>query len=105
MDAVTLDHLLAEVGPLLLGRRLGRVRPLGATVVGFDLGGGRLLRLDATRGRAGLFLLERSESIPVAGASSGSTRQALLHLRKHAAGRKLVGLERLPGERVLVIRL
>jgi NFACT protein RNA binding domain len=106
MDAVTLDHLIVELRPLLLGRRLGRVRTVGAAAVGFELGGRSLLRLDATPGHAGLYLLERSAPVPfTTDEVAGSTRQAVLHLRKHACGRILSGLDRIPGERALVLGL
>jgi predicted ribosome quality control (RQC) complex YloA/Tae2 family protein len=106
MDGVTLDNLVAELQPRVVGRRLGRPRACGRDAVGFELPGRMQLRLEAGRGRAGLYLLERPEAARLEGGEpSGPTRQAVLHLRKQVAGRTLDRLERVPGERTLVLTL
>ena len=103
LDAVGIDGLLHELRPLLAGRRLERSRACGRDAVCFRLPRGAQLRLDAGRGRAGIYLLEADE-IPEA-EPSPRTRQALLLLRKHAEGRRIVGLERVPGGRTVVVDL
>lgn len=87
-----------------------RPRVAGAHALSLEVTGARDQRLlvDAERGSPGLYLLDRRglgevsaepESLP------GRTRQALLLARKHVDGRRVCGLERVPGERWLVVRL
>ncbi len=110
MDAVTLDRTLAEVRPLVVGRHLSRPRLCGASAVAFEVAGARdrWLWLDAGRGTAGVYWVPRETARALAEAGSvdlpGRARQALLHLRKHVDGARVVSLERIPGERVVVLR-
>jgi len=109
MDAVTLDHLLAEIGPLIVGRHLGRPRIVGPHAVAFEVTADRehWLWLDAARGTAGIYRLGRAEARRLFGLAGGEapgrTRQAHLLLRKHVDGARVLGLTRVPGERTLVI--
>ena len=109
MDAVTVDHLLAELGPSIVGRHLGRPRVVGPHAVTFEVSGDRggVVWLDASRGAAGLYRVERDEARRLQGLGGGEppgrTRQAHLLLRKHAEGARVLGLFRIPGERTLVI--
>jgi hypothetical protein len=127
LDAVGIDALLDELRPLLSGRRLDRPRACGRDAICFRLPRAALLRLDAGRGRAGVYLLEADEaaSLPAprprsdgagggaAGLPSGvpilepspRTRQALLLIRKHAEGRRIAGLARVPGRRTVLFDL
>jgi len=77
----------------------------------FELRGQRQQRLwiDASRHAAGLFLVGRARSAPIEESDverlPGRDRQALLHLRKHVAGRSVASLDRPPGRRALVLDL
>jgi hypothetical protein len=107
VDAVTLDRTLAELRPMVVGRHLSRPRLAGASAVVFEVGGSRDRRLwlDAGRATAGVYWVSRETARAEAGplAPPGRTRQALLHLRKHLDGARVLTLERLPGERVVVL--
>jgi len=111
VDAVTLDRTLAELRPFLVGRHLSRPRLAGADAIVFEVSGSRERRLwlDAGRGTAGVYWLpresarERPEGAPVA--ATGRARQALLHLRKHLDGARVVSLDRVAGERSLVVQM
>ena len=63
MDAVTLDHLIAELRPRLLGRHLRRPRCSRAHAVSFEISGdgqGRLW-IDARRPSTGCYRLTREQ--------------------------------------------
>ena len=64
------------------------------------------LWLDAGRGTAGAYFLTRAErrTIPVAEETGGPSHQALLHLRKRLRGARLLALDRVAGERALLLR-
>src|SRR5258706_16002051 len=89
MDAVTLDHLLAEIGPLIVGRHLGRPRIVGPHAVAFEVTADRdrWLWLDAARGTAGVYRLGRDEARRLGGlprrGAPGRTRPAHPPLPKH----------------------
>jgi hypothetical protein len=110
VDAVTLDRTLVELRPLVVGRHLSRPRLVGGNAVVFEVSGSRdhCLWLDAGRGTAGLYWPPRETARSLADPSSpdlpGRARQALLHLRKHVDGARVVSLERIGGERVVVLR-
>ena len=109
MDAISLDHVLAELRPQLVGRHLSRARLVASDALALEVSGSRelWLWLDAGRGTAGVFLLPRDVARRLAtaatGGVSGRARQALLHLRKHLDGVRVDRLERVPGERTLVL--
>jgi predicted ribosome quality control (RQC) complex YloA/Tae2 family protein len=111
LDAVILDGTLEELRPALVGRHLSRVRIAGPHAVVFEITGDRdaWLWLEAGRGIAGLYLLDRAEARHLQeltggeGAAAGRTRQALLLLRKHVNGARIRALRRIAGERVVVI--
>ena len=111
MDAVTLDGVLGEVSPLLVGRHLTRVRISGPHAVAFEVSGERSawLWLEAGRECAGLYRLTRDDARGLQGlaggeeSAAGRTRQALLLLRKHVNGARVRSLRRIAGERVVVI--
>ena len=107
MDAFTLDGLLREAAPLVLGRAVVRVRAAEAHAVLLEPPGARDLRLwlDAGRLAPGLYALTREEARAAQDdrALAGASRQAVLLMRKHLEGRRLVSLRRVPGERVLVL--
>jgi len=111
LDAVTLDGVLGEVSPLLVGRHLTRVRGAGPHSVAFEVSGERSgwLWLEAGRECAGLYWLTREEARgfqALAGgevAAAGRTRQAVLLLRKHVNGARVRSLRRIAGERMVVI--
>jgi len=106
LDAISLDELLEELRPLLVGRRLGRPRACGRDAVCFRVLGGSQLRLEAGRGRAGVYLLEPEEARALDGEEpSARTRQALLLIRKHAEGRRIGGFRRVAGERTVLLEL
>ena len=109
MDAVTLDGTLAELRPLVVGRYLSKPRLAGGSAVAFDVQGSRdrWLWLDAGRGTAGVYWLPRDTARSLADRSPaavpGRSRQALLHLRKHLDGARVVALARVAGERAVVL--
>jgi predicted ribosome quality control (RQC) complex YloA/Tae2 family protein len=109
VDAVTLDGIVGELRPALVGRYLGRVRLAGPHAVSFELPGERRLWLDAGRGVAGFYVLGRDAAralTELAGGestASGRTRQALLLLRKHVGGARVTDLRRVAGERFVVL--
>jgi hypothetical protein len=110
VDAVTLDRTLDELRPLLVGRHLSRPRLVGADAVAFEVSASRDRRLwlDAGPGTAGVYWLPReSARARENGAwapAAGRARQALLHLRKHLDGARVDSLERIAGERFVVLR-
>lgn len=108
MDAVTLDHLIAELLEWLGGKHLSRPRLGPPGVVTFEVSadrGRRWLWVDADRGTAGMYALERDAARTLAAPPGpehpGRARQALLHLRKHLDGARVLGLRRVAGERTL----
>ncbi|HYN03708.1 MAG TPA: NFACT RNA binding domain-containing protein [Vicinamibacteria bacterium] len=109
MDAVTLERTLAELRPLVVGRYLSKPRLAGGTAVAFDVRGSRdrWLWLDAGRATAGVYWLPRDVARSLAEHSPlavpGRSRQALLHLRKHLDGARVVALARVAGERAVVL--
>jgi hypothetical protein len=108
VDAITLDALLVEIAPVVVGRHLARPRLVAFDAVAFEVSGLRdqWLWLDAGRVTAGLYLVSRDLARRLASSSppaaSHRARQALLHLRKHADGVRLTSLARVEGDRVLV---
>jgi hypothetical protein len=107
VDAAILDLLIAEIAPLLVGRALGKARSVAAHAVAFEIAGDRTCRLwlDASRRAAGVFLVNSRESAAIEerGELPGRDRHALLLLRKHAEGRRIVALARVAGSRTLVV--
>ncbi|HKC11454.1 MAG TPA: NFACT family protein, partial [Vicinamibacteria bacterium] len=109
MDSLTLDHVIAELEPLVRGRHLGRPHLGGPQAIAFEVSGDRdhWLWLAAAPGTAGLYRLPRAEARGLArGAEDeapGRARQALLLLRKHLEGVRLTALHRVPGERTVVM--
>jgi len=88
------------------GRLVTRVRLAGADALALELSGERSeLWLDAAAGTAGAYLLTRAErrAIPLEEATGGRPHQALLRLRKRLAGERLLALDRIPGERALLL--
>jgi predicted ribosome quality control (RQC) complex YloA/Tae2 family protein len=108
VDAVTLDRTLAELRPFLVGRHLSSVRLAGRDAVLFEVSGSRDRRLwlDAARGTAGVYWPGRDAARALAQDApvGGRERQMLLLLRKHVQGARVVEIERVAGERVLVLR-
>jgi hypothetical protein len=109
VDAVTLDGTLSELRPLVRGRYLSKPRLVGESALAFDVQGSRdrWLWLDVGRGTAGVYWLPRETARILADhsppAASGRSRQALLHLRKHLDGARVVDLFRVAGERAIVL--
>jgi NFACT N-terminal and middle domains len=109
MDAVTLDGLLSELEPSLVGRHLSRPRLVGAGALVLETSGARDVRLwlDAERGTAGLYRLSRDEAkaLETLGGNEppGRARQLLLHLRKHLDGARVASVRRIAGERAVVV--
>jgi hypothetical protein len=104
MDAITLDGLLAELTPRLVGRHLTHPRLVGPSAVTFESSASRdhRLWLDAGRGSAGVYWVSRETVGRLADErTSGRTRQAHLHLRKHFDGARVTALARIPGERTV----
>jgi hypothetical protein len=105
MDAVTLDHLLGEVGPQLRGRAVRRVRAAGGQALLIEIDRS-VLWLDVGRETSGLYLLDRKEAErlreAVPGAPDARSRHALLHFKKHIEGRRLGDCRRIAGERAVV---
>jgi hypothetical protein len=108
VDALTLDRTLAELRPLVVGRHLSSPRLAGADAVAFEVSGSRDRRLwlDAGRGTAGVYWLAReaARALSEGAAVGGRARQALLLLRKHVQGARVVAIERVTGERFVVLR-
>jgi hypothetical protein len=108
VDAVILDRTLAELRPLVVGRHLSRPRLAGADAVAFEVSGSRerWLWLDAGRSAAGVYWLTRETARALAEGAvlPGRARQALLHLRKHVDGTRVVSIERVAGERWVELR-
>jgi predicted ribosome quality control (RQC) complex YloA/Tae2 family protein len=107
MNAAVIDALLAEMRPLVVGRKLSRARAVGAHAVELEILGARDRRLwlECSRGRAGLYALKRDDARALADPASatGRTRQAALLLRKHLEGRRITDIRRIVGERTLVL--
>lgn len=106
MDAITLDHALGELRPLLTGRHLSRPRLVGPNAVIFETSASRdhRLWLDAGRGSAGVYWVARETADRLADErTSGRSRQARLHLRKHLDGTRVMGLARITGERTVLL--
>ncbi|MCG6924242.1 MAG: NFACT RNA binding domain-containing protein [Acidobacteria bacterium] len=106
MDAITLDRILGELRPLLTGRHLSRPRLVGPTAVCFETSASRDRRLwlDAGRGSAGVYWVGRETVKRLADErTSGRSRQARLHLRKHLDGARVTTLARIAGERTVRI--
>jgi hypothetical protein len=105
LDAVTLDGLLEEMTPKVVGRHLARVRIAGPHAVAFEVTGegSAWLWLEAGRECAGLYFLTRAEARglqELAGgeeSAEGRTRQLALLLRKHVNGARVRSLRRLVG--------
>jgi hypothetical protein len=109
VDAVTLDGLLGELRPRLLGRHLGRPRLVGPCALSFEVSGEKAFRLwlDASRASPGVYWLEREAERRLtalhADPPAGRARQALLHVRKHLEGARVRDARRVPGERAVVL--
>lgn len=107
MDAAVLDGLIAESSQSLAGCVLGKVRSVAPHAVSFELAHERSRRLwlDASRRAAGLYLVERAETAAIEDDAElpGRDRHAVLLLRKHAVGRRIVGLSRVAGSRNIVL--
>ncbi len=107
MEAAILDLLIAEIAPLLVGRALGKARSVAAHAVAFDLAASRARRLwlDASRRSAGVFVVDSRDTavIEERGELPPRDRHALLLLRKHAEGRRIVALTRVVGTRSVVV--
>jgi hypothetical protein len=106
VDAFSLDGLISELRPLVVGRHVARVRAADAQAVVLEMQGARApsLWLDAGRAAPGLYALGRAQARALSDerALSGPSRQALLHLRKHLEGGRVTRLGRVAGERVIV---
>ena len=106
MDAATLDGVLGELRPRLVGQHLGRIRAGSAHALVVELSRGGRLWCDAARDVAGLYLLTRDEARPLSAedeAPAGRTRQALLLARKHLEGARVARLERIAGSRTMTL--
>ena len=109
MDAVTLDGLLTELTPSLVGRHLSRPRLAGAGALLLEISGSRDARLwlDAERGTAGMYQLTREQAKALEALAGkeppGRARQLLLHLRKHLDGARVASARRVAGERAVVL--
>jgi hypothetical protein len=104
VDAVTLDKTLAEIALRLEGRHLSRPRLAGPSAVVFETSASRThaLWLDAGRGTAGLYWIDRVMARRLADPrTSGRSRQAHLHFRKHLDGTRVSSLARVAGERTV----
>ena len=109
MDAVTLDGLLGELRPRVVGQHLGHVRAAGTQGLLFELARGGRLWCSAQRDTAGLYLLDRDTARALVEAAadeepSAATRQAVLLARKHLEGARVDALERAAGTRTVVLR-
>jgi hypothetical protein len=104
VDAFTLDSLIAELRPLIVGRHVVRVRAAEAQAVVLEVQAVRVW-LDAGRVAPGLYALGREEAraLLAPDALVGPSRQAVLHLRKHLEGQRLTGLSRVAGHRAVVL--
>jgi predicted ribosome quality control (RQC) complex YloA/Tae2 family protein len=107
VDAASLDRLIAELIPAIQGRSLSRLRSGAPHALVLELAGERSKHLwvDASRRASGIYLLEREETLALEERSEppGRDRQALLLLRKHASGRRIIGLSRVRGSRTLLL--
>ena len=106
MDAITLDGILGELGPLLSGRHLSRPRLVGPSAVVFETSASRSHRLwlDAGRGTAGVYWVARERARRIEDErTTGRARQAKLHFRKHLNGARVGALTRVAGERTLCL--
>lgn len=103
MDEAVLDALIGELSAALVGRVLGKVRSAAPHAVAFELDHERSRRLwlDASRRAAGAYLVERAATAPLEDETPlpGRDRHALLLLRKHAVGSRIVALARVAGAR------
>lgn len=107
MDAITLDAIVEELGARVTGRYLSRPRLAGSTALTFETSSarGHRLWLDAGRGTAGVYWLDRRRARRLAEEDvTGRARRAQLHLKKHLDGVRVLGLERVVGERTLCLK-
>ncbi|MBN2370686.1 MAG: DUF814 domain-containing protein [Vicinamibacteria bacterium] len=105
MDGFSLDGILAELRPRLLGRYLRRVALIAEHLLSIEISGEREARLllDTSRGAACISFVLREAVRRLADESSvsGKQRHALLSFRKHVEGRRIDALTRIAGERII----
>ncbi|MCL4820852.1 MAG: NFACT family protein [Vicinamibacteria bacterium] len=104
MDSLTLDRLIGEALPFVVGRRVEKVRA-GNRVVVLELARQkeRLLLSAWPRCAAAWRVSREAARSGTASPPGGRDGHALLLLRKHLEGARVVGLERVAGERWLRI--
>jgi predicted ribosome quality control (RQC) complex YloA/Tae2 family protein len=104
VDSLTVDRLIGEVLPAVVGRRIEKVRA-GDRVVVLELAREKArLLISAWPRCAGAWRVPREAARRATGAAPGGRDgHALLLLRKHLEGARVVALERVAGERWLRI--
>ncbi len=106
MDGVSLDGLLEELRPRVVGRHVRRVQALATALLLIELTSerGSGLVVCADLGRAVLCWADRDLARWLCEDQlSGGTRHALLSLRKALEGARIEGLERVSGERTVAL--
>ncbi|MCU0241047.1 MAG: NFACT family protein, partial [Vicinamibacteria bacterium] len=108
MDAFSLNGLLTELRPLLVGRFLGQCRVAGAHALVCEIVREKDLQLwlDGGPVTAGFYLLPKAAARQATDTKAGQhrTRQAQLLFDRHLQGTRIDSLERIEGERMLVLR-
>lgn len=106
MDAVSLDGIVSEAHALAAGRHVRRVRPVGSDMLVLDAGRDARLVLSARRGSAGLFLCDPAlwDRLPASPEAGGRAGHFQLRARASLQGARLAGLDRIPGERTVIVR-
>ena len=105
MDLATISAVRRELESVLVGRRLGKIFPLGRfdLAVDFRPGNSSFLFMSADPGDPRVYLIKRKLR-ELEKASAGPTPFHLL-LQKHLSGAELISVEQLPNERILFFTL
>lgn len=105
MNSTTLEILANELSTELTGRRFGKIFQLAKNGFAVDLrlAGSRYLYIDLRPGDPAVYLMTRR--LKDLEKSSGNPSPFALTLKKHLSGAVITSLRKLPGERVIDLKL
>lgn len=105
MNNASIEAVRSELGSAVIGRRFGRVFPLPRRSIAVDLGlkGGLYLFISVEPKAPRAYLIRRK--LKELERSTEPPQPFHLMLRKHLSGAEVVAVEKLPNERVLLVRL
>lgn len=93
LDRLSLRACWSEIGPLVAGRRIEKVRPHGRAALRLELSSRDALFIDVSRFLSGMWLVGRSAALPVDSRTvRGPSRTAALLFKKHLEGTRIIGL-------------